>query len=144
MANRHLLHISKLEDFKKWLKNNGWTIEETKGRYEVLRARKYGRKTPLLIYLKTYYIPQKEIKRLSFNDKDACIVRAFLGKKKTNADRIRKMPEEELAKIIVCPYDYVVNLLVKVPCYDGIRRKPVPRIECQKCITDWLKSEVKE
>lgn len=26
MANRHTLHISKLEDFKKWLVKDGWKI----------------------------------------------------------------------------------------------------------------------
>ena len=40
MANRSTLHKSKLEDFKVWLTDNGWSIESTKGYYEVLRARK--------------------------------------------------------------------------------------------------------
>ena len=44
MANRNLLHISKVKDFEEWLKKDGWTIEETKCLYEVLRARKDGRK----------------------------------------------------------------------------------------------------
>ena len=52
MANRHTLHISKLEDFKEWLVKDGWEIEEPKGIYEVLRARKYGRQNPLIVYTK--------------------------------------------------------------------------------------------
>ena len=44
MADRHRLHISKFEDFKAWLLKDGWDIEEPKGTWEVLRARKLGRK----------------------------------------------------------------------------------------------------
>ena len=43
MADRYRLHKSKLEDFKNWLINDGWTIENPKGTWEVLRARKGGR-----------------------------------------------------------------------------------------------------
>lgn len=52
MANRHLLAINKLEDFRNWLLKNGWQIEETKGKYEVLRARKSTEKLPLIVYKK--------------------------------------------------------------------------------------------
>lgn len=52
MANRHTLHISKLEDFKDWLIKDGWEIEESQGFYEVLRARKPERKNPLIVYKK--------------------------------------------------------------------------------------------
>jgi hypothetical protein len=50
MADRHTLHKSKLEDFKEWLINDGWVIENIKGFYEVLRAKK-GKRT-ILIYSK--------------------------------------------------------------------------------------------
>lgn len=40
MAVRNLLHINHLESFAKWLLKNGWKLEEPKGDYEVLRARK--------------------------------------------------------------------------------------------------------
>lgn len=51
IANRCLLHKSKLEDFKVWLVKDGWTIEKTKGIYEVLRATKPYKK-PLIIFEK--------------------------------------------------------------------------------------------
>ena len=96
MANRHTLHISKLEDFKKWLVKDGWGIEETKDIYEVLRARKQGRQNPLIIYTKA---DAKE--HLSVMDRDSDVVGAFLRdcrKPKTNADRIRSMSDEKLAE----------------------------------------------
>ena len=98
MANRHTLHISKLEDFKKWLVKDGWEIEEPKGIYEVLRARKAGKKNPLIVYTKA---DAKE--HLSLMDRDSGVVGAFLRdckKPKTNADRIRSFSDEELADFI--------------------------------------------
>lgn len=98
MANRHTLHISKLEDFKKWLVKDGWKIEEPKGVYEVLRARKQGRENPLIIYTKA---DAKE--HLSIMDRDSGIVGAFLmdcKKPMTNADRIQSMSIEELAEFL--------------------------------------------
>ena len=98
MANRYTLHISKLEDFKKWLVKDGWEIEEPKGIYEVLRARKQGRQNPLIVYTKA---DAKE--HLSIMDRDSGVIGAFLKdcrKPKTNADRIRSMSDEELAEFI--------------------------------------------
>ena len=98
MANRHMLHISKLEDFKKWLIKDGWEIEEPKGIWEVLRARKSGRQNPLIIYRKA------DVKEhLSIMDRDSGVIGAFLRdckKTKTNADRIRAMSDEELAEFL--------------------------------------------
>lgn len=96
MANRHTLHISKLDSFREWLVKDGWEIEEPKGIYEVLRARKSGRKNPLIVYRKA---DAKE--HLSLMDIDRGVVGAFLRdcrKSKTNSDRIRSMSDEELAE----------------------------------------------
>ncbi len=60
----------------------------------------------------------------------------------TNMDRIRRMSEEELAEVLMCPYDSAGNLFDEIPCYDG--RKLVTKEECRKCCVNWLKSEVKE
>lgn len=98
MANRHTLHISKLEDFKEWLVKDGWEIEEPKGIWEVLRARKSGRQNPLMVYRKA---DAKE--HLSIMDRDSDVVGAFLRdckKTKTNAERIRSMSDEELAEFL--------------------------------------------
>lgn len=107
MANRHTLHISKLEDFKKWLVKDGWEIEEPNGIYEVLRARKQGRQNPLIVYTKA---DAKE--HLSVMDRDSGVVGAFLRdckKPKTNADRIRTMSDEELAEWFFTVTDDVLN-----------------------------------
>lgn len=52
MANRNTLHSNKLDAFRKWLIKTGWTIEEPKGIWEVLRAKKAGRQNPLIVYQK--------------------------------------------------------------------------------------------
>ncbi len=98
MANRHTLHISKLEDFKKWIVKEGWEIEEPKGIYEVLRARKQGRQNPIIVYTRA---DAKE--HLSIMDRDSGVIGAFLRdcrKPKTNSDRIRSMSDEELAEFL--------------------------------------------
>ena len=76
MANRCLLHKYKLEDFKNWLVKNNWTIEETKGEYEVLRARSI-RNRVLIAYRK---LALKE--HYTIADKDFPIIRDFLNNSK--------------------------------------------------------------
>ncbi len=53
MANRHMLAITDLDNFKKWLIKEGWVIENTKGYYEVLRARHPKYKYPLIVHKKS-------------------------------------------------------------------------------------------
>ena len=69
---RYLL-LNKLEKFKQWLIDDGWNIEAPKGDWEVLRARKPGRKNPLIIYTK---MDVKE--HLSVMSRDASVLSAFL------------------------------------------------------------------
>lgn len=52
MANRHTLAISDLDNFKDWLIKEGWSVENPKGPYEVLRARHPKRKLPLIVHKK--------------------------------------------------------------------------------------------
>lgn len=96
MAKRNVLHISKLEDLKKWMIKDGWELLQLSNNpYEVLRASKAGRPNPLIIY------SGKSSEHLSFADRDIPIIGAFLRDQKkpqTNADRIRSMTDEELAK----------------------------------------------
>ena len=49
----------------------------------------------------------------------------------TNADHIRAMSDEELASVIMCPYDVEPDL-----CYS--------RKSCYACSLDWLKLPYKE
>lgn len=75
MANRHTLHKNKLTAFKDWLISDGWEIEDTKGFYEVLRAKK-GKRV-LIVYerfdMKEHY---------SLADRDCPIVGQFLRQRK--------------------------------------------------------------
>lgn len=102
MASRELLHISKLNDFGKWLEEQGYMILPTnKNTYEVLRAKKD--KDTVIIYQKK---DSKE--HLSVMDKDYSLIRRFINesKKQTNADRIRSMTDEELADFLVTVETY--------------------------------------
>lgn len=73
MANRNTLHISKKEEFEKFLKEKGYTICPKTNIYEVIRA-KNGKRT-VLVYRKSN---AKE--HLSFRDKDYDLVKEFLRK----------------------------------------------------------------
>ena len=75
MANRHTLHKSKLTAFSDWLISDGWKIEDTKGFYEVLRAKK-GKRV-LIVYER---LDMKE--HYSLSDHDNCIVRRFLRERR--------------------------------------------------------------
>lgn len=76
MANRNTLHINAIDDFKKWLIDDGWEIQTPKGFYEVIRATK-GRKTFIaFIRLKS------NLQHLSTSDENASVVRAYLKDKK--------------------------------------------------------------
>ena len=138
MANRSTLHISKLEEFKKWLVKDGWEIEEPKGIYEVLRARKRGRQNPLIVYKKA---DAKE--HLSVMDRDSSVVLAFIRdckKPKTQADRIRAMTDEELAELLDSVDNGGVRALdVDYPCDECSQRT-----KCDGCFLEWLQSEVEE
>lgn len=80
MANRHLLAVNKLEDFKSWLVKNGWQIEQVKGKYEVLRARKETEKLPLIVY-KT---DKQGLVHLSVSDWNAQFVNQYLNKQNSS------------------------------------------------------------
>lgn len=65
-------------------------------------------------------------------------------KKQTNADRIRSMGDEDLTKIIMCPYDTAGKPIEIMPCAkDGIQELRPPE-DCKKCMMEWLQQEVEE
>ena len=130
MANRHTLHINKLDSFKKWLVKDGWTIAEPKGEWEVLRAKKVGRQNPLIVYQRM----NKE--HLSVMDRDVGVIKAFLRdskKPQTNADRIRSMTDEELLDFI-CSIETFDDGIVKI-IEDGVAMCSVTEVE------EWLRAE---
>lgn len=56
-----------LEDLAAYLVQSGWKLEDTKGEYEVLRARLPGRPQPLLVHDRTsggcgYSIDERDMK----------------------------------------------------------------------------------
>ena len=114
MADRSRLHINKLDAFSEWLIKDGWKLEEPKGAYEVLRARKDGRKNPLIVYTK---LEAKE--HLSVMDRDCDVLGAFLKsakesqKNQTQGDKIRAMSDEELAEFI--PYAFWRTTIKRSP-----------------------------
>lgn len=72
MASRALLHRSNVQDFKDWLVKDGWELEEAKGVWEVIRARKVGKKFPLMVY------DRSGGDHLSLLDRDIHIVKQFI------------------------------------------------------------------
>jgi len=72
-SGRNLLHKNKINQFKEWLLKNGWEIQETKGFYEVLRAKHKDVKGPLIIYAKNDSKEHYIVMRKHFS-----IVKAFI------------------------------------------------------------------
>lgn len=127
MANRNTLHISKLEAFKNWLIKDGWEILPlSKNPYEVLRASKMGISNPLIVY------SGKSKEHLSFANEWLPVLEAFLHKK-TNAERIRSMTDEELAMAIMCPAEFTGSDKVCDFSHD-----------CKDCTLAWLQKESEE
>lgn len=77
MAERCLLHKNKLDLLKWWLSSRGYEIQDTKGIYEVLRAKK-GKDT-VIVFRKS------EVKEhLSVQQKDYKLIRQFINECKQN------------------------------------------------------------
>ena len=99
MANRSLLHISKVEDFKNWLKEDGGQIEQTKGIYEIVRATK-GTRKPLIVYTRD----NKGKEHITVQNRDVPVVRAYIRDRRrearAKANGIQKVTQEEMLKII--------------------------------------------
>lgn len=146
MANRNLLHISKLEGLKEWLTKDGWKIEQPKGEYEVVRARKPGRKDPLIIYRK-----QKTREYLSIMDRDNSVVAAFLRDKQNpeiQQDRIIAMDTKKLAEFLfmVDQKEGAIPYCKEHGACDPLCEKgeEIPKEMCIDCMVEWLQSKVDE
>lgn len=146
MAKRNVLHISKLENLKKWLVKDGWQLLPlSNNHYEVLRAGKAGRQNPLVIY------SAKSSEHLSFADRDMPVIGAFLRDQKkpqTNADRIRSMTDEELAELL---YSLQTEDLDGMFCKTEDKCEEmmdsgdeIPKSMCKQCLVKWLKAESEE
>ena len=63
----------------------------------------------------------------------------------TNADRIRMMTDEELTKIIMCPYDTFGESVDIMPCIrNGKVQVSVTPQFCYVCMRKWLRAELEE
>lgn len=63
----------------------------------------------------------------------------------TNGDRIRNMTDEELAVIIMCPYDTAGDPIDIMPCIkDGGVQELVDEKTCRRCCIAWLKRNAEE
>ena len=137
MANRALLHMSKLKDFESWLEKQGYMILSTsKNPYEVLRAKKS--KDTVIIYRKG---DSKE--HLSIMDKDYALIHKFImeSKPKTNADRIRNMSDEELAEWLTNMCDFEKNEEPYKSIYNLNTRKEEEIHDSYGDLLKWLQSE---
>ena len=79
MAERCLLHQSKLDLLKWWLSSRGYEIQATKGMYEVLRAKK-GKDTVIIFEkcgAKEHYTVQQ---------KDDKLIRQFIRETKERSE----------------------------------------------------------
>ena len=92
MANRHLLHTSKKADFEQWLVEDGWVLQNTKGFWEVIRAKKGHR--ILLVYRK-----DNAKEHLSVEDKDVDVVKAFLNSQQENKTNRDTTELDEIQKL---------------------------------------------
>lgn len=82
MANRNTLAVSKIDDFKNWIVNNGWVLQETKGFYEELRATKQGKTHPLIVYRRNGTDSGTDLKHLTVLDRDLYVVKEYLRSRK--------------------------------------------------------------
>ncbi len=89
MAVRSKLAVSKLDEFKAWLAADGWTLEEPRDYYEVLRARKPGKKYPLIVWRRSDNEGGGELTHLTYADRDQTIVGAFLRDQRKKKEEIK-------------------------------------------------------
>jgi hypothetical protein len=80
MASRDLLARHKLDDFTKWLVEDGWTLiqltEKKKQALICLQAKKEGRQHPITVWF------GRSPKRLSVLDRDEDVVREYIKSRK--------------------------------------------------------------
>lgn len=61
--------------------------------------------------------------------------------KQTNAERIRSLSNEELAKFLPCPYDTAGNNIMPYMLNEEMQGEPTEEY-CQNCMMQWLEKEV--
>lgn len=85
MADRSTLHVNQLEAFAKWAESEGFTLEPTKGTYEVLRLRHPKRRHPVIVYDRISNDSGGKLVHLTVLNRDWPIVRRFQRSRKADA-----------------------------------------------------------
>ena len=62
----------------------------------------------------------------------------------TNSYRIRNMSDEELAAVLMCPYDTAGDPIDVMPCFKDGTQNMVDSKHCIQCSVEWLQRETKE
>lgn len=122
MANRNTLHINHLEEFTEWLKKDGWELQDTKGEYEVLRARKPGKKHPLIVYKKA---GAKE--HLTVRGTDWTVVRAFFKEKEYKDSKCSTCAYELECLILPGRFPECIYTKKQEPKKHGVPVAEIPR-----------------
>ena len=96
MANRHLLAMSDVQEFKTWLMQKGWIIQPIRSEYEIVRAVKSDTPTPLLIYRKNNETIFATVPDMWFD-----VIKAFYNERTAKeADGCSAEAKEKLLKLI--------------------------------------------
>lgn len=75
MAERCLLHLSKVREFGAWIESKGFVLAETRSEYEILRAKKPGR--TVIVYKRA-----DAKQHASVMERDYRLVRTFIDETK--------------------------------------------------------------
>lgn len=63
----------------------------------------------------------------------------------TNREKINNMTDEELAFVLMCPYDTLGKSFDEIPCHaDGSTTEQVTPQRCMECAVAWLKAQAEE
>lgn len=84
MARRNLIHRKHLSLLRVYLRNNGWTLLEPKGEWEVFRATRTDYKRPIIVY-KSF-----NQEHFTIDDRDIKVFIAFLQWMRKSAEGFRK------------------------------------------------------
>lgn len=90
-----------------------------------------------------HHFPVKDYEVIAWQPLPAPFRENDIKRKQTNADRIRTMSDEELTKIIMCPYDTAGASIDIMPCVTELGTQELVSPEfCNQCMMKWLQREV--
>lgn len=90
MAAWNELRAARLEDFRTWLVDDGFTLVPTQGVREALRATKASHKYPLIVYRRQAFKHGKPYMRYSVSNYGGPILGAYLRDRRMAAAQTRR------------------------------------------------------